>query len=157
MPVAKQPKKAPRKKAVRKVVVETLAYGASAGLDFKSTKQLITKLKQGFPVDSFETLRSQMQLSASVLASVTNIAQRTLTRRKKSGRLNTDESERLFRIAALFDRGVEVLGDRETAQSWFKGPKKALGGQTPLEFADTEPGAREVEALLGRLEHGVYS
>ena len=69
----------------------------------------------------------------------------------------TDESERLFRIASLFDRAVEVLGDKETAKQWFKGPKRALGGQTPLQFADTEPGANEVAALLGRLEHGVFS
>jgi len=60
-------------------------------------------------------------------------------------------------IASLFDRAVEILGDKNRAILWFKGAKKGLGGQTPLEFADTEPGAREVEALLGRLEHGVYS
>jgi uncharacterized protein (DUF2384 family) len=27
----------------------------------------------------------------------------------------------------------------------------------PLEYAETELGAREVEHLLGRIEHGVYS
>lgn len=132
-------------------------YGASAGLHFGSTKELIAELKQGLPVDAFETLRSEMELPASDLANAINIAQRTLSRRRKSGRLYTDESERLFRIAALFDRAVEVLGDRETAKSWIKGPKRALGGQTPLQFADTEPGAHEVGALLGRLEHGVFS
>ena len=139
------------------LAVETPSYGASAGLHFRSTKELIAELKEGLPIDAFETLRSQMELPASDLANVINIAQRTLSRRRKSGRLYTDESERLFRIAALFDRAVEVLGDKEAAKQWFKGPKKALGGQTPLEFADTEPGAREVGALLGRLEHGVFS
>jgi uncharacterized protein (DUF2384 family) len=33
----------------------------------------------------------------------------------------------------------------------------SLGHATPLALADTEFGAREVEDLLGRLEHGVYS
>jgi len=32
-----------------------------------------------------------------------------------------------------------------------------LGGETPLEYAETEVGAREVEDLLGRIEYGVYS
>lgn len=73
------------------------------------------------------------------------------------GRLQTDESERLFRIAALYDRAIEVLGDPERARAWFKEPKKALGMKTPLQYADTEPGAREVENLLGRLEYGVFS
>lgn len=36
-------------------------------------------------------------------------------------------------------------------------PHLALGGDSPLALADTELGAREVDDLLGRLEHGVYS
>ena len=32
-----------------------------------------------------------------------------------------------------------------------------LGGAIPLEYAETEVGAREVENLLGRIEYGVYS
>lgn len=133
------------------------SYGASAGLHFANTQELIEDLKEGFPVDAFETLRQQMELPTADLADVIHIAQRTLSRRKKTGRFDTDESERLYRIAALFDRAVEVLGDKEAAQRWFKGAKRALGGKTPLEYADTEPGAREVHALLGRLEHGVFS
>jgi putative toxin-antitoxin system antitoxin component (TIGR02293 family) len=91
------------------------------------------------------------------LARVAHIATRTLSRRKKEGHLDTDESERLFRIGALFDRAAEVLGGKEVAREWFKTPLRALGGQSPLEYADTEPGAREVEDLLGRVEHGVFS
>lgn len=63
-----------------------------------------------------------------------------------------------MRICMLFDRTLEMVGgDQETARAWFKHPKRALGGKTPLEFADTELGAREVEDLLGRLKHGVFS
>jgi uncharacterized protein (DUF2384 family) len=36
-------------------------------------------------------------------------------------------------------------------------PARALDGQTPLDFAGTEAGAREVESLIGRLEHAVYT
>jgi uncharacterized protein (DUF2384 family) len=32
-----------------------------------------------------------------------------------------------------------------------------LGDVAPLEMAATETGAREVENLIGRLEHGVFS
>ena len=71
--------------------------------------------------------------------------------------MHTDESERVLRLGILFDRAVEVLGSGEGARQWFGTPKKALGGQSPLEYSDTEPGARQVEDLLGRLEHGVFS
>ncbi|WP_082407641.1 MbcA/ParS/Xre antitoxin family protein [Verrucomicrobium spinosum] len=36
-------------------------------------------------------------------------------------------------------------------------PQTGLGGAIPLDYARTEVGAREVEALLTRIEHGVYA
>ena len=62
-----------------------------------------------------------------------------------------------MQISNLYDRAIEVLGDQERAEAWLKEPKKALGMKTPLQYADTEPSAREVENLLGRLEYGVFS
>ena len=62
-----------------------------------------------------------------------------------------------MRISNLYDRAIEVLGDQERAEAWFKEPKKALGMKTPLQYADTDSGVREVENLLGRLEYGVFS
>ena len=136
------------------------SYGASAGLSFKDTGTLIRQLKRGLPMAAFDDLQGAMAVPAKTLASAANIAVRTLNRRRKEGRLQTDESERLFRIAVLavlYDRAIEVLGDQERARAWFKEPVKALGMKTPLQYADTEPGAREVENLLGRLEYGIFS
>ena len=98
-----------------------------------------------------------MGISEQALASVTKIAVQTLTLRKKEGRLHIDESERLLRIGMLYDRAVEVLGGQEVARQWFVTPLTALGCVSPLDYADTEPGAREVEDLLGRIEYGVFS
>jgi uncharacterized protein (DUF2384 family) len=50
-----------------------------------------------------------------------------------------------------------VLEDPEAVRRWMSQPKRALGGITPLRCCDTDVGAREVEALLGRIEHGVFS
>jgi Protein of unknown function (DUF2384) len=36
-------------------------------------------------------------------------------------------------------------------------PKEALNRQTPLLYARTELRAREVEALIGRLDQGIFS
>ena len=126
-------------------------------LDASDRQGLIRALKTGLPVSLFDQLQGAIDVPSNTLAAVTQIAPRTLTRRKKEGRLQTDESERLLRISLLFTRAQEVLGNLENARVWFKSPKVALGGKTPLEYVDTEPGAREVEDLLGRLEHGVFS
>jgi putative toxin-antitoxin system antitoxin component (TIGR02293 family) len=133
------------------------AYGGSLGLSNRSGQEVVEALRRGLPVAAFEQLRDALDVSTRALAATTNIAVRTLARRKGEGRLRKDESERILRIGALFDRATEVLEGREAARQWLKSPKRALGGRTPLEYADTEPGAREVENLLIRLDYGVFS
>ena len=132
-------------------------YGASVGLTSADPLDVIHELRRGLPFRAFHQLQERLGVTARDLASVAGITDRTLTRRKKEGRLQTDESDRLLRIGALFDRAVEVLGGEEAANTWLKSPRAALGSRSPLENADTEPGAREVEDLLGRIEHGVFS
>jgi putative toxin-antitoxin system antitoxin component (TIGR02293 family) len=57
----------------------------------------------------------------------------------------------------LYKRAEEVFENESQARQWFNRHPKSLGDKTPLGFAETEPGAREVEALLERIEHGVFS
>jgi len=79
-------------------------------------------------------------------------------RRKSEGRLKPDESDRLVRASRLFDKAVDLFeGDAPAATQWFKTSQPALAGQAPIQFARTEVGAREVEDLIGRLEHGVFT
>ena len=66
-------------------------------------------------------------------------------------------SEHVVRIATLLNRARQVFDDAEGAAEWLKTPNLSLGDKTPLEYADTEVGAREVENLLGRIDYGVYS
>lgn len=54
----------------------------------------------------------------------------------------------LGKALGLFD------GDLRAAERWLSTPKRALGVAVPSELAETEEGARAVEALIGRLEHG---
>ena len=58
----------------------------------------------------------------------------------------------------VFGRALELFeGDARVAERWLSSPKRALGGAVPYELAKTEAGVREVEGLIGRLEHGVFS
>jgi putative toxin-antitoxin system antitoxin component (TIGR02293 family) len=50
-----------------------------------------------------------------------------------------------------------VLGDDGKAFAWMRRPNRALGGQPPVELVRTGEGARLVDAVLTRLEHGVFS
>jgi len=139
------------------ILEETAMQGTSIGIRPRDLNDLIGKLKQGLPVGAFDRLRKRLDVPEKTLASTVNIAYRTLSRRKKEGRFRTDESERVLRIANLYEKALGVLDDAEMTRQWFKMPAKALGGKTPLEYADTEPGAQEVEDLLVRIEYGVFS
>jgi len=81
----------------------------------------------------------------------------TLHRRKLEGRLGREQSDRVVRFARLMGKAVEVFQTEEDARRWLTSPQVGLGGAMPLDYAETEVGAREVEDLLGRIEYGVYS
>ncbi len=49
-----------------------------------------------------------------------------------------------------------MLGDETLALRWLHTPREGFGGEKPAELARTEPGSLEVEALLARVEHGVF-
>jgi putative toxin-antitoxin system antitoxin component (TIGR02293 family) len=59
------------------------------------------------------------------------------------------------RIARILPQAVALFaGDVTSAWQWLSRPQPGLGGSTALDHAATEPGARAVENLIGRLEHG---
>ncbi|MFZ0791348.1 MAG: antitoxin Xre/MbcA/ParS toxin-binding domain-containing protein [Chromatiaceae bacterium] len=119
--------------------------------------QLVGRVRTGLPFAELEALREPLGLSLQELAGIAGIPARTLVRRRQSGRLDPIESERVLRIERLLALATEMLRDRNRARDWLKSPKAALAGQSPLACADTEVGAREVEQLIGRLRHGVFS
>jgi len=123
---------------------------------FRDITKAISKIKSGLPVKVFFALKDQINISTEELAHVVGIAPRTLLRRKQEGRLQKEESERVVRLQRLFEKALDVFEDRAAAQSWFNSQQLALGEKTPLDYADTELGAREVENLLSRIEHGVF-
>lgn len=112
----------------------------------------------GFPYALVEGLQQALSLTLRELADLVGIQSRTLSRRRGTGRLSANESDRLLRAARLFDRATKLFGgSEEKARQWLRQENRALGGRTPLDLARTEVGAREVETLIGRLEHGVFS
>ena len=66
----------------------------------------------------------------------------------------SDKALRLMRIARLAER---VFGDFAKAHRWLRKPKRSLAGKTPLDYLASENGARIVEDMLGRIEHGIYA
>jgi putative toxin-antitoxin system antitoxin component (TIGR02293 family) len=121
------------------------------------TAYMIDKVRDGLPFAEFQAMREMLGLTEERLGALLGMSRATLHRRKKLGTLDRAESDRLVRYGRLLSHATAALGGIEGARSWLVAPAIAFRGECPLDYADTEIGAREVDALLGRLEHGVFS
>jgi putative toxin-antitoxin system antitoxin component (TIGR02293 family) len=63
----------------------------------------------------------------------------------------------VIRTARTLAKAIDILGDRDKAAHWLTAPNRAMGGEIPITLLDTSAGTHEVEALLDRIEYGVYS
>jgi putative toxin-antitoxin system antitoxin component (TIGR02293 family) len=133
-------------------------YVILLGLETFDLPELLRTIERGFSYRTFERFLRNISLPFDQVTEFVDISRRTLTRRKQEGRLLPEESDRLLRASRLFGKALELFeGDRESATEWLTRRQLALGGAVPLDLAKTEVGAREIENLINRLEHGVFS
>ncbi len=133
-----------------------IRMSACSGCADFDTAGLLGQVREGLSFRSWEQFLHNTGLPKETAARLVSIAPRTLARRKEEGRLNPDESDRLIRAARVFSRAVDLFGgDVPSGREWLGRPQPALGGSTPLDYAASELGSREVENLIGRLEYGI--
>ena len=123
----------------------------------KHPTDLIRQIQKGLRFSELETLQNSIDMPFEQLAAKLSISRSTLQRRKAAGRLSPDESDKVMRLSRLLEHATNVFGDIDKARAWLKFPQRGLGGAVPLDYAETEVGAREVDNLLGRIDYGVYS
>ncbi len=140
-----------------RAVVQELGGEKTLRRTLSSDRDLREAIREGFPPAVVEELMRASGLSLKELAAALDLSPRSLQRRRRSGRLARYESDRLYRLARIVALANEYLGDHERAMRWLKRPNRALGGAAPVTAIDTEPGARQVENILGRIAYGGMS
>lgn len=139
-------------------VVEMLGGVAVLGTQVSTPAELRHLLREGLPYAALERVTQALDVNVVSLSNFMAISERTLARRRKARkRLRPEESDRVYRLARILARATEVFSGSEKASRWLSRPNRALGGETPLSLLDTDAGTQEVEAVLGRIEDGVYS
>lgn len=116
---------------------------------------LIRQIQEGFPTSIVEALLRRKILSLQELYKF--ISPRTWARRVKEHRLSPEESDRIAMVERVVALAEDAFGDKNKAHLWLRKPNRALENQTPLDLLHSDAGTRLVEALLGRIQHGVYS
>jgi putative toxin-antitoxin system antitoxin component (TIGR02293 family) len=85
------------------------------------------------------------------------IPERTFKRRLANREtLKVVEGDAIARFLRIADAANKAFGEQDFARQWLSLPNPALGGRIPIELAETDAGAREVEDVLGRFAHGVH-
>ncbi|MDQ6700884.1 MAG: DUF2384 domain-containing protein [Acidobacteriota bacterium] len=138
-------------------VMEELGGDPALGRPLRTEADLQAAIREGFPQSVIEEVMHAADLTLKQLAATLDLSPRSLQRRRGQGRLATYESDRVYRLARIIALAKHYLGDNDTAMRWLKRPNRALGGSVPLEMIDTEPGARQVENVLGRIAYGGIS
>ena len=83
------------------------------------------------------------------------IPQRTRRHRAERNQpLTVEESDRAVRLLRMQTLAEETFGEKERANRWLRRALTELDGETPLEVAQTEAGARVVETILGKIAWG---
>jgi len=101
----------------------------------KSLLDVAQDIEKGLPARSIDHLKAALQLTDEEVSSTLGVSPKTISRALASS----------------------VFGDNEQAREWLRSPQIGLGNLVPLHLLTTGAGAREVEDLLGRIEHGVLS
>lgn len=114
-------------------------------------------VREGLPFTAIQSLARGSGVPVEAVVQALRIPARTLARRRASGQLTADESDRLSRLARTVALALAVLGERERASAWLATPNRALGGAAPLTLVDTDIGVTQVEEVLQRIQHGIAS
>jgi putative toxin-antitoxin system antitoxin component (TIGR02293 family) len=64
-------------------------------------------------------------------------------------------NEEALRLAHIAELARRVFGDAGKADRWLRKPKCELNGATPRAYLSSESGARTVEQMLHRIDHGM--
>jgi putative toxin-antitoxin system antitoxin component (TIGR02293 family) len=118
---------------------------------------LINLSRTGIKKSTLKSLAGHLGINMETMSQLLHSSYRNIQRKDEDQLLDTQKTEKVLELAAFAQRGIEVIGDKESFAEWLHSPLVSLGNKTPLNFLDTSFGIQMVTKLLGRLEQGVYS
>src|SRR5262249_2000310 len=86
------------------------------------------------------------------------IPERTFNRRLANREaLKMSEADAIARLLRITEAANRTFGNAAFARQFLSLPNPALGDRIPNELAETDAGAREVEAILSHIAYGDFS
>jgi len=121
---------------------------AKTGLD------LAEAIERGFPVTTVDRI-AKLYAPGDPSFAYMIVPRATLARQKRARRrLSLEQSDRAARLARVWAVALSVWKSPEAARRFLFERHQLLEGRRPVDVARTAVGARMLEEILGRLEHG---
>lgn len=115
------------------------------------------EIERGLPLSVLEEFSAYSGFAVKDLLEVVIPARTLKHRRQRQEPLNLDESDRLARVARLYELGIKVFGDPDKARRWLTKPKMRFEERTPLSMMHTELGGKGVEEMLYQIDEGAFA
>ena len=115
------------------------------------------EIERGLPLSTLEEFSAYSGIAVKDLLEVVIPARTLKHRRQRQEPLNLDESDRLARVARLYELGVRVFGDADKARRWLSKPMIRFEERTPLTMMRSELGSRTVEEILIQIDEGLFA
>lgn len=134
-------------------VARKLGGTSVLGVAVRSQADLAQAVRNRLPLTTLKSL-SRAGLTEQEIEKFV-IPQRTRRHRAdKQQPLTVDESDRAVRLLRIQTLAEETFGAADKAAKWLRRGLVELNGETPLDMAQTEAGARVIETILGKIAWG---
>ena len=114
------------------------------------------EIERGLPLSTLEEFSAYSGIAVKELLEVVIPARTLKHRRQRQEPLNLDESDRLARVARMYELAVKVYGDRDDGRKWLCGRKRRFDGRTALAMLNSEIGEHAVAEALIQLDEGIF-
>jgi putative toxin-antitoxin system antitoxin component (TIGR02293 family) len=115
------------------------------------------EVERGLPISTLEEFSAYSGFALKDLLEVVIPARTLKHRRQRNEPLSMDESDRLARVARLYELGVKVFGNRDKARRWLSKPKDRFEDRSPLAMMRTNLGGSAVEEMLYQVDEGMFA
>jgi len=115
------------------------------------------EVERGLPISTLEDFSAYSGFPLKDLLEVVIPARTLKHRRQRNESLSMDESDRLVRVARLYELGVKIFGNPDKARRWLSKPKRRFDGRSPLLMMRTSLGGIGVEEMLYQIDEGVFA
>ena len=113
----------------------------------------VAAVRAGLLSAILDRIQSHLDVSDARLALILGISPRTLRRRRETGTLTSDESDRLVLLAEVIVLAYRAFDRRAAAREWLRAPHSLLGDASPLDHVDTMVGMDQVKTMLVHVDH----